>query len=46
MQQAARVSDSTGFFMMGELVEFSETKKMFLNPEKEETQNYIRGRFG
>ncbi|MFA7447133.1 MAG: phosphate ABC transporter ATP-binding protein PstB [Weeksellaceae bacterium] len=46
MQQAARVSDSTGFFMMGELVEFSETKKMFLNPEKEETQNYITGRFG
>lgn len=46
MQQAARVSDKTGFFMMGELVEFSETKKMFLNPEKEETQNYITGRFG
>lgn len=46
MQQAARVSDNTGFFMLGELVEFSETKKMFLNPEKEETQNYITGRFG
>ncbi len=46
MQQAARVSDRTGFFMMGELVEFSDTKKMFLNPEKEETQNYITGRFG
>ena len=46
MQQAARVSDHTGFFMMGELVEFSKTKKMFLNPEKEETQNYITGRFG
>lgn len=46
MQQAARVSDKTGFFMMGELVEFSTTKKMFLNPEKEETQNYITGRFG
>lgn len=46
MQQAARVSDKTGFFMMGELVEFSDTKKMFLNPEKEETQNYITGRFG
>ena len=46
MQQAARVSDYTGFFMLGELVEFSETKKMFLNPEKEETQNYITGRFG
>lgn len=46
MQQAARISDMTGFFMLGELVEFSETKKMFLNPEKKETQNYITGRFG
>ncbi len=46
MQQAARVSDQTGFFMLGELVEFSDTKKMFLSPEKEQTQNYITGRFG
>ena len=46
MQQAARVSDNTGFFMLGELIEYSETKKMFLNPEKIETQNYITGRFG
>ena len=46
MQQAARVSDSTGFFMLGELIEFSSTKKMFLNPAKEQTQNYITGRFG
>ncbi|MDR2499299.1 MAG: phosphate ABC transporter ATP-binding protein PstB [Tannerellaceae bacterium] len=46
MQQAARVSDRTGFFMLGELVEYSDTKKMFLNPEKVETQNYITGRFG
>ena len=46
MQQAARVSDRTGFFMLGELVEFSDTKKMFLNPEKQQTQNYITGRFG
>ena len=46
MQQAARVSDKTGFFMLGELIEFSDTKKMFLNPEKEQTQNYITGRFG
>ena len=46
MQQAARVSDKTGFFMLGELVEFSDTKKMFLNPEKQQTQNYITGRFG
>ncbi|MEI2758603.1 MAG: phosphate ABC transporter ATP-binding protein PstB [Bacteroidia bacterium] len=46
MQQAARVSDKTGFFMYGELVEHSETKKMFLAPDKTETQNYITGRFG
>ncbi len=46
MQQAARVSDMTGFFMLGELVEFSSTKKMFLSPNKESTQNYITGRFG
>ena len=46
MQQAARVSDKTGFFMLGELVEYSDTKKMFLNPEKKQTQNYITGRFG
>ncbi|MDR0729735.1 MAG: phosphate ABC transporter ATP-binding protein PstB [Prevotellaceae bacterium] len=46
MQQAARVSDKTGFFMLGELVEFNDTKKIFLSPEKEQTQNYITGRFG
>lgn len=46
MQQAARVSDKTGFFMLGELVEFDDTKKIFLNPENEQTQNYITGRFG
>ncbi len=46
MQQAARVSDKTGFFMYGELIEYTDTKKMFLAPEKEETQNYITGRFG
>jgi phosphate transport system ATP-binding protein len=46
MQQAARVSDKTGFFMLGELIEFNDTKKIFLNPEKEQTQNYITGRFG
>lgn len=46
MQQAARVSDNTGFFMLGELVEYSDTKKMFLSPENEQTQNYITGRFG
>ena len=46
MQQAARISDKTGFFMLGELVEYNNTKKIFLNPDKEETQNYITGRFG
>jgi phosphate transport system ATP-binding protein len=46
MQQAARVSDKTGFFMLGELVEFDDTKKMFINPQKKQTQNYITGRFG
>jgi len=46
MQQAARISDKTGFFMLGELVEYNDTKKIFLNPDKEETQNYITGRFG
>jgi len=46
MQQAARVSDKTGFFMYGKLLEYTDTKKMFLAPEKEETQNYITGRFG
>ena len=46
MQQAARVSDKTGFFMLGELIEFNDTKKIFLNPDKIETQNYITGRFG
>ncbi len=46
MQQAARVSDKTGFFMLGELIEFTDTKKMFLNPDKQETQNYITGKFG
>lgn len=46
MQQAARVSDKTAFFMLGRLVEYNETKKMFISPEQPETQNYITGRFG
>lgn len=46
MQQAARISNKTAFFYMGELIEFDETRKMFTNPEKEKTQNYITGRFG
>ncbi|MFM7023252.1 MAG: phosphate ABC transporter ATP-binding protein PstB [Flavobacteriales bacterium] len=46
MQQAGRISDNTAFFYMGDLVEYDETKKIFTNPEKERTQNYITGRFG
>ena len=46
MQQAARVSDFTAFFYMGELIEFGETKQIFTQPKVERTQNYITGRFG
>jgi phosphate transport system ATP-binding protein len=46
MQQAARISDETGFFLTGRLVEFSETKRLFTAPEKRETEDYITGRFG
>ena len=46
MQQAARVSDKTGYFYLGELIEYDNTRKIFTNPEKESTQNYITGRFG
>jgi phosphate transport system ATP-binding protein len=46
MQQAGRVSDSTGFFLHGELVEFAPTKDIFFNPKDQRTENYISGRFG
>ena len=46
MQHASRISDKTGFFYMGEMVEYDDTKKIFTNPGKEATQNYITGRFG
>ncbi len=46
MQQAARVSNRTAFFYLGEMVEYGNTKKIFTNPQKEATQNYITGRFG
>ena len=46
MQQAARVSNKTAFFYLGEMVEYGDTKKIFTNPNKEATQNYITGRFG
>lgn len=46
MQQAARISDNTAFFYLGELVEYNATTTMFTNPKKEQTNNYITGRFG
>ncbi|HTY20196.1 MAG TPA: phosphate ABC transporter ATP-binding protein PstB [Geobacteraceae bacterium] len=46
MQQAARVSDVTAFFYLGELIECGETKKIFTNPDKKQTEDYITGRFG
>lgn len=46
MQQAARVSDFTGFFLNGVLHEYNTTEKIFTNPDKKETEDYIRGRFG
>jgi phosphate transport system ATP-binding protein len=46
MQQAARVSDETAFFLSGRLVECSETKQLFTKPEQRETEDYITGRFG
>ncbi|MCX6269545.1 MAG: phosphate ABC transporter ATP-binding protein PstB [Bacteroidetes bacterium] len=46
MQQAARVSDLTAFFYLGELIEFGKTKKIFTTPDKKHTEEYITGRFG
>jgi phosphate transport system ATP-binding protein len=46
MQQAARVSDFTGYFLLGELVEFGETTQIFTNPTNSRTEDYITGRFG
>src|SRR6187402_1810318 len=46
MQQAARASDYTGYFLLGQLIEFNETRTMFENPSKQETEDYITGRFG
>ena len=46
MQQAARVSDMTGFLYLGELVEYGATEKIFTNPDKKQTDDYITGRFG
>ena len=46
MQQAARISDQTAFFLMGKLVEHGDTEQIFNAPAREETENYISGRFG
>ncbi|HWR72171.1 MAG TPA: phosphate ABC transporter ATP-binding protein, partial [Nitrospirota bacterium] len=46
MQQAARVSDMTGFMYLGELIEFGATEKIFTAPEKKQTDDYITGKFG
>ena len=46
MQQAKRISDKTAFFLLGELVEFDDTVKMFTNPSHPKTEEYITGRFG
>ena len=46
MQQAARVSDRTAFFYLGEIIEYGETGKLFTNPDKQQTEDYITGRFG
>jgi phosphate transport system ATP-binding protein len=46
MQQAARVSDHTAFFMLGKLIEYNPTQKMFTNPDERITEDYITGRFG
>jgi phosphate transport system ATP-binding protein len=46
MQQAARISQFTAFMYLGEVVEFGETSKIFMNPSKKQTQDYITGRFG
>lgn len=46
MQQAARISDKTAFFLLGEVIEFTDTDKLFRNPQDKRTEDYITGRFG
>ena len=46
MQQAARISDKTAFFLLGEIVEFGETEQLFSMPKDKRTEDYITGRFG
>ena len=46
MQQAARISDQTAFFLLGNLIEYNDTEKLFANPNDKRTEDYITGRFG
>ena len=46
MQQAARISDKTAFFLLGEVIEFGETEQIFSMPKNKKTEDYITGRFG
>ena len=46
MQQAVRISDKTAFFLLGELVEYDDTEKLFSEPKDKRTEDYITGRFG
>ncbi len=46
MQQAVRISDNTAFFLMGDLIEYGNTEKMFEQPRDKRTEDYITGRFG
>ena len=46
MQQVARISDKTAFFLTGEVIEFDDTEKIFINPSEQRTDDYISGRFG
>ena len=46
MQQATRVSDKTAFFLLGEVIEYTDTEKLFSMPEDKRTEDYITGRFG
>jgi len=46
LQQASRISDYTAFFYLGELIEYAKTTKIFTNPGKKQTEDYVTGRFG
>jgi phosphate transport system ATP-binding protein len=46
MQQASRISDKTAFFLSGDLIEYDKTKNIFLNTQKQQTEDYITGKFG